>query len=514
MKRAAFAVLALICALCVWVSGYGEDHISIPMDFQETLRALYGQEGGQILSASVCGKNGAAVVQSGEGCFLTVLTQSGQEWQIVFENHAAACEKSRVYLDTDTMLILNTPFEWNDQEMDQYYFTLTDGVWMLSSTIRYEGIPDEFNLLTESCASLSDGWMLTEIYYTDQEGNVLASRKGDQLPDVLTDEERSLAAFSGFIPPINGLGYLTDDSMAVSDGILRRLFSAVVPPDYTYADGLKCKDGLQFIADKADGTRVLLCCAYAGKPSGWQITESAPLPNGTQFGIENFTTALNLGLQGFGVSIGKNSDGTWGADGLLTQNGEWFDIGPCWASEGGFWWNASPSIGTAPWHDITKMAWSLLPQSLEEARSLLDPSGFATPNNPNPQDRLHLRTLPRKDSQSLGKYYNGTPLRVLGREGEWTQVRIGETVGYMMTKYLLFGEQINAQPSALTGKTNRNALTDMIWDGSPIPEKLTASEVSRLLIIGVIDDTWYLMWDPETDRCGRIRQDALWDGNG
>ena len=160
------------------------------------------------------------------------------------------------------------------------------------------------------------------------------------------------------------------------------------------------------------------------------------------------------------------------------------------------------------------MDWSGLPQSLNAAKAMLDTSGWATPNNPNPDDRLHLRELPKKDSRSLGKYYNGTPLQVLSRDGEWTQVRIGQQVGYMMTKYLLFGDRINTQPSALTMKTNVNPTTEILWDGAAVPERITDYEVQGLLIVGVIGDEWYLVWNPDTDRYGRIRQTELWEGNG
>ena len=50
-------------------------------------------------------------------------------------------------------------------------------------------------------------------------------------------------------------------------------------------------------------------------------------------------------------------------------------------------------------------------------------------SNPNPADRLHLRTQPRQGAVSLGKYYNGTPLRYLGEEGGWLKVHIGGDEG-------------------------------------------------------------------------------------
>lgn len=61
-------------------------------------------------------------------------------------------------------------------------------------------------------------------------------------------------------------------------------------------------------------------------------------------------------------------------------------------------------------------------------------------NNPNAADRLHLRKAPDQDSESLGKYYNGTAVTVLRSQGVWSEVNIGignaQQTGWMMTKYL------------------------------------------------------------------------------
>ncbi|MBO2515780.1 MAG: hypothetical protein CW338_00695 [Clostridiales bacterium] len=510
MKRALLTAFLLLLLLCFCTAGRAENGLS--EDFSSALMTLYGNGGGTVISAAECGFSGAAVIKTESGCFLTVLSREDDGWTVLFENHQAAGEGTKVYLDTDEMLILTDPFPWNDGNCDQYYF-VRENEWVLSSVIRYEGTPDEWNAGTEYHASLSGGWLCTETVYTDQNDNILMRSPGMPLPDVLTEEEKSLAAFSGFEPPVCAIGYTTDDSMCISDDILRRLFSAAVRGGYSYADGYLDRDGLQFIADRPDGSRVLLCCEYT-QDHVCRITESTPLPAGTMIGIENFVETLNLGGQQYGVRIGRSSDGTWGARGVLMKSGGYFELGPCFASEGVLWWNASPYIGTVPWKDITVMDWSLIPESMEEARALIDPSGWATPHNPDPKDRLHLRQAPDRGSRSLGKYYNGTPLLVISRGSEWTRVRIGNTEGYMMTKYLAFGDQINSLPSALTGKINVHPATEILWDGETVPVKITGYDVSRLLIIGVAGDEWYLVWDPYTGHFGRIRQTELWDGNG
>lgn len=476
---------------------------------EDPFPALY-PEGHTVLASAVYGNSAAAVLRGPNGCFLTMLQKQDTQWRVLFENPRAVTEDCTVYLDAEDILILSIPM--GECTSEQFYFTLQDE-WRLSSVIRYiQTLYPEDEPNTEEHAALKNGLLYRETIYTNENDNILARHSKAPLPDVLTEEEHLLSAFCWFEPGFNGNGYLTADSMSVSDTILRRFFSVIIPSGYAYADGALCDDTLQFIADKPNGDRVLLCCAYADSRAEWQITESTPLPAGTRMGIENFTTTLNLGLQGVGFSITRYDNGQWGASGYLNQ-GLWFDIGPCWIGEGGYWWTASPVIGDTPWSDITRMDWSLLPGSFEEAASLIDPANWATPNNPNPADRLHLRKKADQSSDSLGKYYNGTPVRVLERGREWTKVQIGRQTGYMMTKYLAFGKDINRLPTALTGKIQSRPMINVTWDGA-LPETVPGFRSAEWVIIGVIDPDWYLIWQPDLDRFGRVRQSELWDGNG
>lgn len=56
--------------------------------------------------------------------------------------------------------------------------------------------------------------------------------------------------------------------------------------------------------------------------------------------------------------------------------------------------------------------------------------------NPNSSDRLNLREGMSKQSASLGKYYNGTLVELLGYGKTWHHVRVGEQIGYMEATYL------------------------------------------------------------------------------
>ncbi len=78
-------------------------------------------------------------------------------------------------------------------------------------------------------------------------------------------------------------------------------------------------------------------------------------------------------------------------------------------------------------------------------------SSTAVVNNPNPKDRLHLRTSAGANAASLGKYYNGVKVQVLSfhMDGAWARVRIGKTEGYMMTEFLALGEDANKVKTAI-----------------------------------------------------------------
>ncbi|GHU69742.1 hypothetical protein AGMMS49992_00930 [Clostridia bacterium] len=94
---------------------------------------------------------------------------------------------------------------------------------------------------------------------------------------------------------------------------------------------------------------------------------------------------------------------------------------------------------------------------------LASASGYAETavvNNPNPADRLNLRASPSVNSTSYGKYYNGTRVRILEyTNADWVKVWIGPSAGvaegnhqdpnmgyiqgYMLRKYLAFGDAAN-----------------------------------------------------------------------
>lgn len=106
-------------------------------------------------------------------------------------------------------------------------------------------------------------------------------------------------------------------------------------------------------------------------------------------------------------------------------------------------------MGNLPNDNLLTIDVDALPWTRKELRAALDDTGWALVNNPNPADRLHLRTAPDKAAASLGRFYNGMPVKVLAEKGDWCQVQIGTGLtGWMMKKYLAFGADMAAVKSA------------------------------------------------------------------
>lgn len=72
---------------------------------------------------------------------------------------------------------------------------------------------------------------------------------------------------------------------------------------------------------------------------------------------------------------------------------------------------------------------------------------LAAVNNPDPDDRLNLRTGPGKNFKSLGKYYNGVQVVINGavetneKGEEWVKVSVCGLDGYMENRFLAYEQK-------------------------------------------------------------------------
>ncbi len=173
-------------------------------------------------------------------------------------------------------------------------------------------------------------------------------------------------------------------------------------------------------------------------------------------------------------------------------------------------------IGTLRDRELFASDPAQLPDSLEALPQAMDWTGWAVVNNPDPADRLHLRVSPERGAASLGKFYNGTPVRVLEERGDWARVEIGldgNLTGWMMKEYLAFGEAGDqVQPAWLEKIYRQETGVKMVYPSAK-EENPQVLETGRFQVVGVVEDDWYILLT-NWGQTGYVPQSWLFDGNG
>lgn len=269
------------------------------------------------------------------------------------------------------------------------------------------------------------------------------------------------------------------------------------------------------LADMPDGTLRFLGGAWDEEKHTWHVTASTPLPEGTSCNAyHSGGDDLEIHLPQDGESyiiVSLQGDGRWQVSYIGRE--DWFGFGQNWIYTEDFRFHfGTVSIPL----DVTAVDWHALPSTLEEAFSLMQRDDWAVVNNPNPQDRLHLRTEPSRSAASLGKYYNGTPVHVLRTSGNWAQVDLFGVQGWMMRQYLSFGENMEHVESAMPLLFVRDDLpyaAPLYRDTEG--NRLTSMKEGSLSVLGVIGDDYYHVmgtYDPSVH--GYMHQSDLFPGNG
>lgn len=293
---------------------------------------------------------------------------------------------------------------------------------------------------------------------------------------------------------------------------------AALLPGYSLVEGIDDGDELRLLMRNPAGELVFVGGVLRNE--GWLFTESTPLPAGTILGVENFTHSLGVPSETYynAVSLHPYADGTWGVSQIYPRGDGLFSLWRYVITDGGqpFHYNDS-RLGVHPWADITTIDWTSLPGSFEEAVTRVDQDGWARVNNPNREDRLHLRVRPYQDAYSLGKYYNGTPVQIREFDEEWCAVTVCGLEGWMMTDYLAFGSAMDAveyhAAPWLDWKENLPEYR-LYSDHSSTSSYILLPEHNTIYILGVAGDDWLHVWLPYTEQFGYVRRSDLWEGNG
>lgn len=147
----------------------------------------------------------------------------------------------------------------------------------------------------------------------------------------------------------------------------------------------------------------------------------------------------------------------------------------------------------------------------EAGPALLDRSGWAVVNNLSPEDRLPLYAAPEASAEQLGAFYNRTPVQVVGSQGEWTEVVIGEKglTGWMLTARLAFGEDMDEVACAFPVNL---ALKDERYGGAvrAVPKEGAPKQWEFYplcdFMIGELGDEWYIVMEAQEGWVGYMPQ--------
>ena len=282
------------------------------------------------------------------------------------------------------------------------------------------------------------------------------------------------------------------------------------------------EESLLMLVRKADGKkRLRITNGWDEYKNDYLTAETGPVPEDASMDtFHMWNGVLFLGNDLCSFNFTQQTDGKWYFSSVQTSGS--FGVqhnGIDSYEELSVRRNDSVTYGVSPWSkDITQLDLLSLPRSYEEAVSQLEPFAYAYVNNPNPEDRLHLRKKPNKNAASHGKFYNRTPVQVLDIDGEWAHVRIGNEAvgleGYMMKKYLAFGEEKEKVACAFPQKfinESLNGETSMSISPSGAPYR-TLTGSSDWYIIGVHEDHYVIL--TSDGAVGYQLQQAFFDGNG
>ena len=124
-------------------------------------------------------------------------------------------------------------------------------------------------------------------------------------------------------------------------------------------------------------------------------------------------------------------------------------------------------------------------------------------------DRVHLRSQPSTDSQSLGLYFTGTLATAHSTaSAQWVAVTIGTESGYMMSQYLSFDAVVDSrQPLGLAHNPSGSKINVRSAPTTHASVLWVAEENDAFTVLGETVDGWYCV--QSGDVTGYIRSDLL-----
>lgn len=501
MKRFLLALVLLLALAPALALSAAEDE-----EILSALRTQYPGLGDAVTAR--WGDTAAAALEYENAKILCVLEKQDGQWRVTLSNPRALARDEplpSLLLDSDDALY------WSYQTYPEIEYTAMreNGVWggvdQLARSTGGDGETKEDEVFYQ------DGLVIHNRFRFDKNENMLESSR-ETLPALWLKDHVRLADFDIDLFPV--IGYVEYDGEWPARAFIERTAKELMP-DYAFVSGSYAFGRLRFLMDKPDGTRVFVGCGTESVPA---LVESAPLPRGAYYGVENFTNSLGIGSSCVTLTQDAADENLWrvwyltyyGTDG----SGDELTLTPDWVYTFAYG-QTRVCFGKNPWSGVTRIDWETLPKTFSEAVDSMDCDGWALVDNPNPADRLHLRTAPDTGSASLGKYYNGTPVRVAEIQNGWARVKVFGREGYMLEKYLNLSQPFVTTLDAMPQMEVKNGTARLYTapDEAAAYEEI-ANENADLYVCGVLSDEWYHVWFLSTGASGFIRQSELYPGNG
>lgn len=124
---------------------------------------------------------------------------------------------------------------------------------------------------------------------------------------------------------------------------------------------------------------------------------------------------------------------------------------------------------------------------------------YATVNTGSDDVKLNLREAPDGQSSIYAQIPNGTSMRVLSQQGEWTKVGYAEEIGYLMSQYLTFWQGGADELEKASGEDS-DAIEDED-DGEPITAVVVNSKRDSRVSI-------YAEPDEDSEVLARVKYDV------
>lgn len=503
-----WVVLSLLLGFCMLLGGaQAED--TLPAQAEKLLKAAY--PAAVITRFDRQGDTIAAILTDEEAQILCIAEEKNGSWEMTLQNQNALRQNepiSNFYLGVDGDLYWE--YDSSSPFVEIYHAYQSGSDWLFSSLSATEA--DDSGDHDTYLLTYRDERLYYRIIRSDENGNQLFTNEYAAVPAAWLHGQEKLNDFQAEVFPRPDYWYtrswLDDRSTALA---AKELF-----PDMTYLGGCAKQSHLQFFLQKENGDRVLAACRY-DETTGWKSVISTPLPQGTVYGVENFSSSLGIG--DLLVSISPTDEQTYGITYIYNHHSSelgTFTLGKSWISLDSLDGLNASVWGDHPWSDITLMDWEHLPQSHSEAVTEMDSRRWAKVNNSNPEDRLHLRTKPSRKAASAGKYYNGTPVRILKEEKDWVQVDVFGVRGWMLKEYLAFGEEMQTVDPAFPYRSPKeDHRVHFIYQEPTTNDPICSVGINdSVFVMGIIDDKWYHVWLQFDGTTGYVPQAEYWEGNG